>query len=503
VIGTLETSMFGTSTPNLGIDERLSKLENAVYKKTFSTETLFDRTERLKATLLGMPSAEAPDPLVFPGSSSRFMDSAGLQSQSYFDGIASLPENQVETTMEDVQHYFFELLNGERQKFGYGALAPDEVAQKLAREHVAELCHRRVLSHHDAKGNNPDRRYTLAGGNDLLYESLVSIPSPPPSGKLTRAVAANLLKTIMNRQDEREALMSADATGLGFALDWTKEKDKVVACSDVLTRHGVIQPIPNMVQVGDKIEVKGVVMPPFHFEKITLAWEGKPPDTPLPADESDEALPYFAPLDYSAYAHHSDSDHSGAVTALKTAGIIAAIAGGVFVPPVALAAPLIAMSGTTSEPKPASDIPIKGGVKVDGNAFDGKVTVNHEGKEGLYYITVWASLTKYGKPIAISRRAVLATSTDGGGSPAVAGAENVSAQRVNDDGTPVDSGDPNVKVKHKHKKHQTLQAQPPTDPQAQLPPSSSSSSVPSLSMPQYAQLPLSSQNYPQQQALNP
>lgn len=500
--------MFGAATPSLGIDERLGKLENAVYKKTFSTETLFDRTERLKATLLGMPSPEAPDPLVFPGSTSHFMDSAGLQSQSYFDGIASMPENQIETTPEDVQHYFFELLNAERLKFGYGALAPDEVAQKLAKEHVSELCSRHVLSHQDSKGNNPDRRYTLAGGNDLLYESLVSIQPPTTSGKWTRAAAANLLKTIMNRQDEREALMSADATGLGFYLDWTKDKDKIVACSDVLTRHGVIQPIPNMVQVGDKIEVKGVVMPPFHFEKITIAWEGKPPGMPSTAEEVEEALPYFAPLDYSAYAHHSDNDHSGAVTALKTAGIIAAIAGGVFVPPVALAAPIIAMSGSVSEPKPASDIPVKGGVKVDGNAFDGRVTVNHEGKEGLYYITVWASLTKYGKPIAISRRAILATSADGTGTTAganqVAGTESVSAARVNDDGTPANPVE--TKVKHKHKKHQTLQAQPPqSDPQAQLPPSSSSSSssssVPPVSVPQYAQLPLSSQTFPEQQAL--
>ncbi|MGK4456013.1 hypothetical protein, partial [Klebsiella pneumoniae] len=46
VIGTLESSVFGSSTPQAKIEDRLAKLENAVYKKTFALESLFDRTER-------------------------------------------------------------------------------------------------------------------------------------------------------------------------------------------------------------------------------------------------------------------------------------------------------------------------------------------------------------------------------------------------------------------------------------------------------------------------
>ena len=466
VIGTLETSIFGVATPTTSIDERLAKLENAVYKKTFASESLFERTERLKATLLGLGSQEA-DPNA-PGGSSRFIESAGGQNSSYFDAIAALPENQTEVAPEELQRYFFMLVNGERQKFGYGALEPDAIAMKLAREHVRELGRRKALSHQDLKGNNPDRRYTLAGGNDLLYESIVSINNDTGAQKPNRAMAVNLLKTIMNRQDEREAMMASDATGLGFAIEWTKEKEKIFACSDVLTRHGVIQPIPTAVLVGDKIEVKGVVMPPFHFDKITVAWEGPSAGMSSVADDAEEALPYFAPLDYAAYAHHSDNDHSGTITALKTAGIIAAIAGGVFIPPVALAAPLIAMSGSNAEPKPASDIPIKGGIKVDGNAFEGRIAINHEGKEGIYYITVWASLTKYGKPIAISRRAIVATATGSSGNVANNGSarnissgnqvdtENVSAQVVDENTTPATSSKPS-KSKHKHKQSQTPQ----------------------------------------------
>jgi hypothetical protein len=80
-----------------------------------------------------------------------------------------------------------------------------------------------------------------------------------------------------------------------------------------------------------------------------------------------------------------------------------------FVPPVALAAPLIATAGPNpAKMKPASDIPIKGGVKVSGQSFEHKTTISKDNKEGIYYITVWAETDTDQTPIAISRRAVIA-----------------------------------------------------------------------------------------------
>ena len=151
----------------------------------------------------------------------------------------------------------------------------------------------------------------------------------------------------------------------------------------------------------------------MHGKQRILIYNGrfhKDPTLENTEEESDDdALPYFAPLDYAAYATHSEHDYSTAANMLRTAGIIAAIAGGVFMPPVALAAPVIAMSGSVGEPKPVSDIPVRGGVKVVGQYFSAKVPLNHDAKEGLYYITIWASIDKYSKPIAISRRAILAS----------------------------------------------------------------------------------------------
>ena len=89
-------------------------------------------------------------------------------------------------------------------------------------------------------------------------------------------------------------------------------------------------------------------------------------------------------------------------------------------PPVALAAPLIAMSGGMGEPKPLSDIPVHGGVKLEGLTFTGKVPFSNASKDGIYYVTVWASSSRSGKSIPISRRAFQVGSqsmVDGNGLP--------------------------------------------------------------------------------------
>jgi hypothetical protein len=78
----------------------------------------------------------------------------------------------------------------------------------------------------------------------------------------------------------------------------------------------------------------------------------------------------------------------------------------VFIPPVALAAPLIAASVGTSTPKPVSEIPMKGGVKSDGSNFTHKLVLNNQGKEGIYYVTIWAS--NGDQILPVSRRAIIA-----------------------------------------------------------------------------------------------
>lgn len=407
----MESITFGSAQPGLPVEQRLSQLENAIFKQAYTDQSLFDRTERLKQTLLGGGIEQQQEPSANDTFSTTAEPPAPPQL-SYFDEIAQRPENQPESTKEDLAQFAVDLINYERQKYGLDIMSQDTLATKLATEQTHDLMERQVVSHQNQKGDNPDQRYTQAGGLDAITESLVSLKTADiGSEKLNRAAVAQIIKVMMNRQDDREALLSPDAGNIGFSIERSKSRDRITACTEVITKHGIMQPLPLEVHVGDKIDVKGVVLSPYKFERVTIAWEGLH-DGPEPVDEdNDEALPYFPPLDYVAYSTKAERDHSKAIGTLKMVGIVAAIAGGVFMPPVALAAPLIAMSGPSSEPKPMSDIPVHGGMKVEGSTFTGKVPVSNSSKEGLYYITVWASSPTSQKPVPISRRAIVVTNS--------------------------------------------------------------------------------------------
>lgn len=480
-IGKLEGITLGLAQPTVPINDRLARLETAVFKHVYGDDSLFDRTDRLKKTLLGPdlldPNSAAgrdrddllplnspaglgltPDgrfaPDLGPGLGLGLLDNSMTgelpSAVHYLDEIAGRPENKEAAPPNVLNQFALELINYERRNAGIAPLAPDGIAESVAGTHVQELAKRSSLSHFSLTGENPDRRYTLAGGNDALVESIASVKcADTGSKKLSKAALARTLKTLLSRQDDRDALMSPDASNLGFAMALSADNDKLLSVFEVVSRHGIIESLPKEVAVGEKLEVKGAVESPYIFDRVTVAWEASNNGANASsADESEDALPYFPPLDYVAYANHSDRDYSKAIFALKAAGVVAAIAGGMFIPPIALAAPLIMMSGGMgSEPKPVSDIPIKGGVHVEGASFNAKIPISNGNKEGLYYITVYGALGSHAQQsVAISRRVIFAKNMPKGengqaSKPATKYDEEVSGQAEVKSGVNTTGGD--------------------------------------------------------------
>ncbi|MCB9469659.1 MAG: hypothetical protein H6677_15435 [Candidatus Obscuribacterales bacterium] len=423
VVGRLENLTFGRTSPDRDVASRLSSLENSIFARTYSEESLFDRTERLKRTLLGTDTYDpamavgAPDldPYAYTDLDSPVLELRNKDADfSYLDEMAKNPDNREEQPLTVLQAYCEELINFERRKRNLEPLENDKLIQDMAEQQMVEMLELRQLSHSDQYGQNPDRRYTLGGGTDAISEGLVAVSTADlPSSKLTKAAVCVLLKKMLMRQDDREALLSAEATHLASSFGVNRNGTKLFGCTEVLTRHSKMEPLAKTAKLGEKVTVAGEIFKPYQFDKITLAWE-EALDSPIEEEPgSDEALPYFPPLDYVAYDTKSERDHTKAITALKAIGVMAAIAGGMFVPPVALAAPLIVLAGPgASEMRPQSDIPVKGGVKLSGSNFKVHLPLDNENQGGLYYVTVWASLGEGSKPFAVSRRAILVTGGD-------------------------------------------------------------------------------------------
>lgn len=423
-VGQLEQLMFGYSTPNISVEGRLDKLETAIFQRDYPDLDVEQRIRRLKSVIVGeesaRPAAEDPTALADP--------SAGLGAPRYTPRLPALPDLGPEPATTTTQHgltfpnyghfdlkqqlslaeaekFGLDVVNEIRAQQGTGELVWDDVAFKVASEQVSDLVKRQTVSHVNSKGHNPDVRYTYAGGSDALVENTLMLPAAETL-KPTRELVVKVIESLLTRQDDRESLLLTHANAFAMSLEWTADRHKLICCTEVVSKHGQMEPIPMEASVGDKIEIKGTVAAPYNFHKITIAWEGL--NSAPPADDADsaDALPYFPPLDYEAHATKSNKDFSGGIRFLQIAGITAAIAGGVFIPPVALAAPLIAASVGTGTPKQVSEIPVRGGVKTDGANFTHKLNLSNQGKEGIYYVTVWAS--NGDQILPISRRAIIA-----------------------------------------------------------------------------------------------
>ena len=84
----------------------------------------------------------------------------------------------------------------------------------MADEQVQDLRKRKLISHASENGQNPDLRYTTIGGTGAVNESLVALKAEQLNGeKYTRALVARALKILIDHQDDRDALLSPDATG--------------------------------------------------------------------------------------------------------------------------------------------------------------------------------------------------------------------------------------------------------------------------------------------------
>lgn len=437
-VAELEKLMFGSSQPTIPIEYRLDRLESEVFHETHPDWDAKHRTDRLYHTLIGggpviNPPAPQPTPydsaaMPYPPNNSSGPPNYPTPSYPYLPeqtdpppAQAAIPQYQLQepaginspdflraASAQELQAYALELINEMRTHQGVAPLGWDELAAKVAASHIEDLAKRNTVSHANGSGHNPDVRYTKAGGTDCMLESLVAVRITG-SPVMNKSLVYNLMKELTAHQDDRDAMTSPHATNAAFSCASTSGQDKVIGIVETVIDQGTINPIPAEVQLGEKIEISGELKAPYKFQKITLAWEGVMPP-PEEGEQQDEAMPYFPPLDYEAFARKSEHDYTKAVRLMQVGGIGLAIAGGLFFPPVALAAPLIAASGGNMKPKAVSEIPIRGGVKVDGNRFEHHTPVaTKDNKEGIYYITVWASTDDTSAPIPVSRRAVLAT----------------------------------------------------------------------------------------------
>ncbi len=411
VIGKVEVVLFGKANPELKIADRLSQAEKNIFGKTFESESLFDRTNRIKSAVLG--NSDLEDGLQNDYEITDFNDS---ETKPKTVSKKSKPLKTVQgyennKTKEVNELAFLDLvltnINNERSLRGLLPLIRDDIAQKVAGEQALDLIEKGSLSYYNKKNQNPDERYTTHGGTGAIVEILKGFEEENgKSIKLTELLAQQLVQAIIANPDDSQVLFSPYITQFGTGYAFSKSKGKFASVCEFVISSGVFEPLKPQINWGEKINISGTVKSPFKFKAVTLAYYDVKDFTDLNSEDgsfSDENLkPYFPPQDYIAYG---DTAKSNFIKVIKGLGVIGAIGGAPFTGgATAILAPSLISSIQNGPPK---EIPFKGGIKANSKGeFHGKIDLNYQGMSGLYLISVLGELPGVNYPIVISRRTI-------------------------------------------------------------------------------------------------
>ncbi len=403
VVGKIESIVFGKSSPNLKISDRISIIEKNIFGKTYTSDSLDVRTERLKANVLGVSDNlqdENNDTVTVP-----FNTEQKFQNDSNYENLQT-----VEISSENFQDILYEFINEERSFKGLLPLVKDEIALNVAFEQAKEILAEGSISYKNLKNQYPDERYTLAGGTGAIIEVIKGFEKNPNEKKvkLTELLAKQLVQAIEANPDDAQILYSpyVNHFGLGFAL--SNDKKRFVSVIEFLTKGGEFEPIKPQVSLNEKSKVLGKINLPYKFKAISVAYydsarlnfEDENNNSRYFSNEN--LKPYFPPQDYIAYSNTAKSTF---IKVIKGIGVIGAIGAAPFTGGAsAILAPALLSSIQNGPPK---EIPLKGGIKVNRKGeFSGEIELNYQGKGGLYYVSVLAELPGVNFPIVISRRTV-------------------------------------------------------------------------------------------------
>ena len=397
-IAKIEKVLFGFSYPDIKVEKRISSIEIKIFGKAFSSESLFDRTERLKKNVFG-----------------TFVTSD--QEEQYNENLKSLKPNIIKSngyenlqtktlTPDEFVEILFGQINNERSFKGMLPLEKDETATRVAQEQIEFIFKNGQLTYFNDKHQCPDERYTLAGGTGAITEVIKGFEEYGVNNiKTSGLLAKQLVQAISVSPDDAAILFAQFASHLGVGFGISKDKKKFVAILEIINKGGSFFPVKPNIKLGEKLLISGKVNKPYNFKAVAIGYAE--PEQIIEQDESygfdfDRLKPFFPPQSYVAFG---DTTKTNFLKVAKSIGILGAIAGAPFTggATAVLAPPLF----YSIQNCPAREVPLKGGVKSNSKGeFVAELPLNYNGKTGLYFVSVLADIKGINYPVVVSRRTV-------------------------------------------------------------------------------------------------
>lgn len=211
----------------------------------------------------------------------------------------TLPPTRTPTPKPDLSaaaRYMLELINRDRQAAGLSPVQWDETAAQAAQSHAEEMATYVYLSHWNLAGYGPEHRYYFAGGRDAVRENVYSyyqrystgggMPIEDWNGIIEQAEQA-----LMQSPSHRDNILQPSHTHVGVGIGYNAAKGEVRIVQEFVDRYVVLDPAPESIRLGDKVDIAGRILPGVSSPLINLAYEPFP--TPMPVSELNQTSTYM------------------------------------------------------------------------------------------------------------------------------------------------------------------------------------------------------------------
>jgi cysteine-rich secretory family protein len=274
-------------------------------------------------------------------------------------------------TVAESRRYMVELINRDRASAGLAPVVIDEgPAVRAGQAHAEDMAAHGYLGHWGTDGSVPEQRFTEAGGTDMVLENASCFTdektrtldrSPRIDPKNIELAEDMFFHEQPPHDGHRQNILKAwhKRVGIGVAQPVSTPTEIPAPCfaQEFVDSYGTFAPQPRRAHVGQTLHVEGTIAAPASFAGVGLARVDVPKS--LPANELNRRRTYPVPMPYQMYWP------SGYETPIP--------------------------------------------VKVTGNRFAIDVPLSDRGKDGLYELSIWATVPKAPDLVMVSLRTIQAT----------------------------------------------------------------------------------------------
>lgn len=250
-----------------------------------------------------------------------------------------------------LQALALDLINQDRAAAGLSPVAWDADAAGLAQRHAEDMLAGQFFSHWNRDGFGPDHRAALnASMTDAVFENIhafwrTSNGKPAPIEDWPQRIL-DAHESLMDSPGHRRNILDPAHTHVGIGIAYRPDTGELRVVQEFVNRYVALDPLPARLPVGAEIEITGRLLNGASDPLVNLAYEPFP--APMSVEELDETGSYApAARFYSA-------------------------------------------------PRTAAE----------GDLFGTRVTLDHDGRSGLYH--VWVFVTVSGEQVLVAAPIVIA-----------------------------------------------------------------------------------------------